>query len=101
MGFFPSLISAADLQEEMESIVWGDFPDPYSEAVRYIANYWAPRDVQKQVHKWIHDRHVEYIDKCTLMSVRCDMSSPGVMLIYNHYFNIQRRYGKVYSALTD
>jgi hypothetical protein len=42
----------------------------------------------------------EYQKRCSAMLKKCDMSHPGVCVLYGHYDKIKNRYWGVYEAFS-
>ena len=88
-----------EIRERLENIVWGDKADPHSLAKRVMKSFWlrGPH-VHNAMHVWAFAQSCEYDKKCKAMKTKCDLTDPGIEVLYNHYYNIRERYRLVQMA---
>jgi hypothetical protein len=90
-----------DVRERLEAIVWGAEVDPYSHALDVKHDCWRRgKCFDVSTREWAMEKSDEYQKRCSAMLKKCDMSHPGVCVLYGHYDKIKNRYWGVYEAFS-
>ena len=92
--------SEAELRELLDEIVWGQSVDPYAAAISAIDKSWYIYPwVLNQLHFWARQKNTEHKQSSRIIFDKCNIGEDGVRVMYNHYYTIADRYGKVAFAL--
>jgi hypothetical protein len=89
----------AQIRKKLDDVVWEGGRDSYSDAIRVVEMAWMHPFITRSLLKWAEGLGNDYRERSRAVGNKCDISDPGVFVIYEHYLKISTRYMDVHAAL--
>lgn len=89
----------SQIRDKLDDVVWEGGRHPYSDALRVVELDWMHPCMAQSLAKWAEGLGQEYRERSRIVRNKCDISDPGVFVIYEHYLKISMRYMDVHAAL--
>jgi hypothetical protein len=89
------------IRKKLDDVVWEGGRDTYSDALRVVELDWLHPWMAQSLSNWAEGLGEDYRERSRVVRNKCDISDPGVFVIYEHYLKISTRYMDVHAALRN